>query len=389
MYTHLPLPSTAPALSPDNLFSKPRRHEPVLYIDQSAIAAKYKEFKDAFPTADIHYAMKCNPTKAILQQVKQLGGNFEIASYAELEALLEIDVDPALVLYSNPVKSSHDIQMAYKAGLRCFAFQSEDELHKLAKIGASDIKVYVRLVAPAGVNTIASEGKFGQPAYTPEEQAEVIKLMTTAKSLGLEPYGIAFHVGSQMEDPHAWLEPLRIVAALMRALQQAGIRVSLLDIGGGFPAYHNLNIPPIKAFGTAINKALAELPYPVKKVALEPGRALVSDAGALVAEVYGVAERGGQHWVYISVGAFNGLMEALESNTALRFPMVDERQSAKEIPYIVSGPSCDSQDTVAIDQMLSADLREGDRIIIYTAGAYSTAYASRFNGFPPPVVEII
>jgi ornithine decarboxylase len=163
----------------------------------------------------------------------------------------------------------------------------------------------------------------------------------------------------------------------------------MVDLGGGFPAYHSIDIPALSTFGAAITRELAKLPYPLKKIALEPGRALVSDAGALVAEVYGTALRSDQRWVYISVGAFNGLMEALETDTALQFPMIDERQSPEQVAYVVSGPSCDSQDTIAMRQPLSSDICEGDRVIIYTAGAYTTAYASHFNGFEPPHIVYV
>jgi ornithine decarboxylase len=377
------------ALSPTSLFSQPASVEPVLYIDRSIISSKYAEFKAALPRATIHYAMKCNPEPAVLEHIKGLGGSFEIASYHELTILQEIGVDPAEVLYSNPVKSPRDIQQAYDAGLRCFAFQSEDELEKFAGLKADDINVYLRLTTPIGKSTVASEAKFGQPAASPEEQQRALHLMEYAQERGLTPYGLAFHVGSQMEDPEAWTGSLRNVATLMELLEANGIRLEMLDMGGGFPAYHNTGIAPLAAFGDAINRELAKLPYQPRKLAIEPGRALVSDAGAMVAEVYGKALRSGQWWLYLSVGAFNGLMEALESGTELQYPMVDSRGSAEQTSYVITGPSCDSQDTISASQSLSADIVTGDRVIIYTTGAYTTAYASRFNGFERPRVVYV
>jgi ornithine decarboxylase len=384
--TTLPVAPLTPALSPAQLFAQPRFTRPVLYIDRAVISAKYAEFKQALPQATVHYAMKCNPDQPVLQHVKNLGCSFEIASYNELVMLQKIGVNPAEVLYSNPVKSPRDIRRAYKAGLRCFAFQSEDELHKFAALKAPGIKVSLRLTTPIGKSTVASEAKFGQPAGSPDEQQGALRLMELARELGLEPYGLAFHVGSQMEDPEAWTGSLRNVAALMQLLAANDIRIGMLDIGGGFPAYHNTAIAPLAAFGKAIRRELAKLPYQPAKIALEPGRALVSDAGAIVAEVYGKAQRSGQWWLYLSVGAFNGLMEALESGTELQYPMIDSRGSAEQTSYVVTGPSCDSQDTVSSSQSLSAGIATGDQVIIYTTGAYTTAYASHFNGFEPPKV---
>jgi ornithine decarboxylase len=388
--TSTPLPIIASqALSAANLLKQPRHSRPVLYLDLSVVSQQYAAFAKALPSATIHYAMKCNPEQAVLQHIKNLGGSFEIASFYELTLLLAIGVNPADVLYSNPVKSPQDIRKAYEAGVRCFAFQSEDELAKFSALGAQDINVYLRLSTPLGKSTVASEAKFGLPAASDEERQQAVGLLLQAKDLGLIPYGIAFHVGSQMEHPEAWSESLRNVAALMENLEEQGIRLKLLDIGGGFPAYHNAGIPPLADFGAAISRELAKLPYQPERLVIEPGRALVSNAGALVAEVYGKALRAGQWWLYISVGAFNGLMEALESNTELRYPMTDTLRSDEQISYVLSGPSCDSQDTISQSQLLSADIAVGDQVIIYTTGAYSTAYASRFNGFETPEVVVL
>jgi len=103
--------------------------------------------------------------------------------------------------------------------------------------------------------------------------------------------------------------------------------------------------------------------------------------------VIGVAERRGQRWVHLDVGAFNGLMEALETGNQLRFPVSDSRRSARRRPAHLTGPTCDSQDTILYDVPMSADLAVGDRVYLHSAGAYTTAYASHFNGFDPPAVH--
>src|ERR1044071_9553671 len=107
---HIPKGS---ALEPAKLFSEPASDRPIVYIDRSLIAARYAEITAAFPGVDIHYAMKCNPEKPVLEHVKSLGGHFEIASYRELEMLQAIGVDPTDVLYSNPVKSAREIKLAH------------------------------------------------------------------------------------------------------------------------------------------------------------------------------------------------------------------------------------------------------------------------------------
>lgn len=353
---------------------------PHLRMDLDAVALRYLELADALPRVALHYAMKCNPADAVLRRLHREGCGFEVASHAELVSLVGIGVDPGAVLFSNPVKAAADIAGAFAAGLRRFAFDSVAEVDKLAA-HAPGAQVYVRLAAPALGSLVPSEGKFGVDA------AAAADLMRRADRAGLEPYGIAFHVGSQMLDPTAWTLAVERAADVVRELARDGIRPRMLDVGGGFPARYDGPVPDLIEFGETIAKAVDRfLPYPMDLVA-EPGRALVAEAGVLVSTVIGVADRFGARWVHLDVGAFNGLMEALETGNGLRYPMSDSRGSTERRPAHVTGPSCDSQDTILFDVPLSTDLTVGDRVYIHTAGAYTTSYAPRFNGFDiPPVL---
>jgi len=200
------------------------------------------------------------------------------------------------------------------------------------------------------------------------------------------PYGLAFHVGSQMLEPSPWTRAIAASAAVLRELARHDVRLTMLDMGGGFPARYATPVPPITAYAQCIDAALAaEMPYPVA-LAIEPSRALVAEAGVLVATVIGVAERHGRRWVHLDVGAFNGLMEALETANQLRFPVADGRAEARTVPVHLTGPTCDSQDTILFDVPLSAGIAVGDTVTIGTTGAYTTAYASRFNDFDIPSI---
>jgi ornithine decarboxylase len=198
---------------------------------------------------------------------------------------------------------------------------------------------------------------------------------------------VAFHVGSQMLRPEAWAEAIDEVGARADVLATAGVRLEMIDIGGGFPARYGADVPPLATYGTHIFRALDRLPYRMQVVA-EPGRALVAEAGVLVGTVLGRARRRDRDWVHLDVGAFNGLMEALETGNTLTYPVSDSRRGTPG-PCHLTGPSCDSQDTILFDTALSADLVCGDRVYIGSAGAYTTAYASRFNGFDVPVVRCV
>lgn len=350
---------------------------PYLLLDISRIGQSYESFRQAMPTIDIHYAMKCNPDVRILKYVAGLGGSFEIASSAELDQLISVGVDPSSVIYSNPVKPPAHLARAHEAGVWRFAFDSPAEVDKLAAI-APGSAVYVRLAVNRQDSTVPSEGKYGIASD------EAIRLMSYAASKGLRPYGIAFHVGSQMEEYTPWVSAIRECGSILKRLSADGIRLEMVDIGGGFPAYYSRPVPSIETYGKAINEAVATyLPSEVRVIA-EPGRYLAAEAGVMVATIIGVAERHGKVWLHLDVGAFNGLMESLETQNELHFPLRDSRELAEKQLYNITGPTCDSQDTMLYGVMLSKNLTIGDQVYIETAGAYTTSYASTFNGFAIP-----
>ncbi|GAA1500034.1 ornithine/lysine decarboxylase [Dactylosporangium maewongense] len=356
-----------------------RVNTPELLIDLDKVAAGYRAVTAGLPGMTVHYAMKCNPHPEVLAELHGLGCRFEVASAPELDLLTTVGVDPAGVLYSNPVKPVAHIARAHAGGLWRFAFDSEEELDKLAA-AAPGAAVFVRLAAHQIRSGVPSEGKFGVDVAT------ATALLLGARDRGLRPFGVAFHVGSQMLLPQAWRAPLRAVAQVMDKLAAEQVMLEMVDVGGGFPARYAGPVPPLPDYAAAISTGLAGLPYDVP-VVIEPGRAVVAAAGTLRASVIGTALRHGRRWVHLDVGAFNGLMESLETGNELRFPVTDSRRAGARERCHLTGPTCDSQDTILFDVELSAGLRAGDEVYIGNAGAYTSVYASSFNGFPPPSVR--
>ena len=355
---------------------------PYLLMDLDAVEGAYHAITDALPEVAIHYATKCNPDARILGRLHTAGSGFEIASYSELQTLNSLGVRADEVIFSSPVKPWTQIREAARAGVWRFAFDSATELDKLAA-HAPGAAVYVRLATGSPGSKVPSEGKFGVAG------GQAVELMQSARSRGLEPYGIAYHVGSQMTQPRAWQDATRRAAAVLRELQAHGITLRMLNIGGGFPARYTDPVPDLADYGACIRQAVARhLPYPIQLCA-EPGRALVAEAGVLVATIIGTAERGGRSWLHLDVGAFNGMMETLLTQNRLVYPLADSRATDERCAYHITGPTCDSQDTMFLGVPLSRGLVPGDQVYIYTAGAYTTCYASTFNGFSAPTTHCL
>ena len=265
------------------------RPTPYLTVNLQMVKDAYHALQRALPQASIFYAVKSNPHPDIVRCIDIIGGSFEIASATEMEELIHQGLDPVDMLFTNPVKMPDHIRRAWNAGVWRFSFDSLIELEKIAG-EAPGAAVLVRLQAPRFNSSVASEGKFGINGQS------ALQLMRQAKNLGLKPYGIAFHVGSQMESPQPWRPAIQSAAKLMRQLQDEGIQLEMLDIGGGFPAFYGQSLPDISEYGACITKALKEfLPYKVR-IVTEPGRFLVANAGMLTATVIGKAERGGKLW---------------------------------------------------------------------------------------------
>jgi ornithine decarboxylase len=353
---------------------------PVLEMSADRIVAALAEFQRAFPDVQPFYATKCNSNIDVLRVLRDAGASFEVASADEVEILAAIGVPGRDLMFSNPVRARRQTRAAAQAGVYRFAADSTGELLRLADEAPGSC-VSVRLATSPHGSVVPSEGKFGV------DVAGAVDLLRLARDLSLVPYGITFHMGSQALEPAALRAPLDDVARVMAELLRAGIRLQMVDIGGGFPATYTERVPSLDAFGRVAAAKIAGLPYPVQ-VAAEPGRCIVAEAGMFRCQVIGVAQRRSGWWVHTDLSVFHGMMEVLESAGRLRYPIRDSRASSSFRRYNVTGPTCDGQDTFATDVLLSSDLQEGDHVLVGSAGAYTAVYASRFNGFPPPRVVL-
>lgn len=359
---------------------------PTLVLSRDAVAQQYRALAQGLGRAKIHYAVKANPEKAIIETLVKEGSRFDAASRGEIELCLSMGARPEHISFGNTVKRASDITFAYRAGVRLFAADAEEELLKIAE-NAPTAQVYIRLLVGATGADWPLSRKFG---CAPEM---ALPLMERARELGLKPVGVSFHVGSQTRNADMWADTLSQVAAVWRSAQDAGFGLTVLNIGGGFPASYEYEVDRPTNYAARVMEQVNALFPDAKYVMAEPGRGMVAEAGMIAAEVLLVSRKSQDdlhRWVYLDIGKFSGLAETMDE--AIRYQFVTERDYEEMGACILAGPSCDSADVLYEKRpvMLPVGLASGDRVMIKACGAYTTTYASiGFNGFPPLDVVIL
>ena len=354
---------------------------PCLVLDVDRVEHNYRALTAALPLAQIYYAVKANPAAPILQRLVSLGSRFDAASFEEIALCLAAGAAPDVISYGNTIKKADAIRRAFAAGVTMFAFDSGEELEKLAR-HAPGSRVYCRLLVENDGAEWPLSRKFGTSAV------RAVELMIRARELGLDPYGLSFHVGSQQTSTAAYEAAIGKVAMLFTDLADAGIQIRMLNVGGGFPTRYRDEVPEIGAFANAIMHAMTEhFGNALPEMLVEPGRFMVGDAGVICSEVVLVARKGPDdpvRWVYLDIGRFGGLAET--EGEAVKYLITTDRDGEATGPVAIAGPSCDSVDTLyeRSNYRLPLALQSGDRVLLHATGAYVTTYASQgFNGYAP------
>ena len=363
----------------ENLYDRIRRNynKPTLFVDLSIVEDRCNEFKKYLPNVRPLYALKANPHPVIVKKIKDLNVGFEVASVSEVSLLEENLVDLSSVFFSNPVKSFQAIDIAYKKGVKYFAFDSIEELIKLNNV-SKNIKPVFRIDVPNLGSDWPLTEKFG--AY----ESDIDKIITLASSNNLNISGVTFHVGSQCRNPENWKIAIKKSISLINKMKKLGFDISVLNIGGGFPIPLTKPVPLFSTISESIIKELKAINGNINIFA-EPGRYLVGESGFLATEVIGISVRNKKKWVYLDAGVFNGL---IEFSQGLNYPIYSNKKGDFE-PAILAGPTCDSVDIISKDIQLPSNLAEGDLLFFINSGAYTSAYSCNFNGFPLTNFEFI
>ncbi|ASR35413.1 ornithine decarboxylase [Prauserella marina] len=356
---------------------------PCLVVDLGSVADRYRALARDFAGYRVQYAVKANPSPAVLRALAAEGAHFDVASPAEIESCLHAGANPATLSYGNTIKKPGDIATAFAAGVRDFTVEAASDLDNVAE-HAPGAEISVRLLVNADGAATPFGRKFGCDADT------AIALLKRAARAGLDPKGVSFHVGSQHNDPAAWDGAMAAAAPVFAAAARTGIPLRALNVGGGIGTDYRGRAPEPATYAKAITEAVRthvhDLPA---ELVIEPGRAIVAEAGLIRTEVVLVSRKStmdSERWVYLDVGRYNGLAETENEAIAYRIEPVGSPGEATGERVIIAGPTCDGDDVLyqRTPYHLPLSLRAGDQLDILATGAYTASYSSvAFNGIPP------
>lgn len=363
----------------------------VLHPDQFRRAAH--SFLTGFP-GETMYAVKANDTAPVLDLLWASGiRHFDVASLHEVRAIRS-RFSTAKMSFMAPVRGNGATAEAFHVhGVRAFAIDTQFELNRLLKetgadhnvTYAHDLNVLVRMVVPSDGAALELSSKFG---VDPAGGAELLKAIA---DIGAKP-ALTFHVGSLSTDPQAYVRALTVCKD---TIDRAGVRVTAIDVGGGFPAaYPGVPQPPLSAFFEAIAQARLDLAFDSELTLLcEPGRALVADGVSVLTQVN--MRRGDA--AFLNDGIYGSLNEYVLPNWPVQYPLtvftlrdgqvVEKR--GETTAYRVFGPTCDTLDKLPVKLDLPADLAPGDWVMFGQMGAYSAALRTSFNGFYPDAFAMV
>jgi len=332
------------------------------------------------------FAVKANSNIAVLNLLARLGAGFDIVSVGELERVLLAGGDPGKVVFSGVGKLRHEIERALEAGIHCFNVESETELELIQQIASekelrANISLRVNPDVDANthpyISTGLKENKFGVPI----ESAPGI-YARAAKMSHINIVGVDCHIGSQLTSTAPFLDALDRVLNLVTELEQQGITIEHLDLGGGLGVTYTDEVPPTPA--EYIDEVLQKLNGRQVTLMFEPGRSIAANAGVFVSQVQLIKDTGEKCFAVID-GAMNDLIRpALYQAYQVIEPVVPRDGQRRQ--YDIVGPVCETGDFIGKDRELT--LEPGDLVAARSSGAYGFVMSSNYNtrGRPPEIM---
>ncbi len=352
---------------------------PLLVLDKAKLVEEYRRFRRRLPRVKLYYAIKANPHPDIIRTFRDLGGCFDVASEGELRHVLAQGVAPSRIIYANPIKRPESLEYARRHGVNFVTFDNEPELYKLAK-HARGCRVLCRLKCSNLGSIVELSLKFGA------DPDQVVPMLLKARSLGLRPEGVSFHVGSQCTNYQNYHQAMEECARIFREARSAGLKLKTLDIGGGFPIRHlATDRVNLESFAAQMRAELDRLfPGDVEIIA-EPGRALCGPAGMLICRVAGRSIRSNKNYYYLDDSVYGDFSGIVFDHCKYEFRTL---KHTEKFLSVLAGPTCDSFDTISLSEELP-ELEVGDVVYVPNIGAYSCASAVMFNGIPSAKVIVV
>jgi diaminopimelate decarboxylase len=363
---------------------------PAYVYDLDAVTAAYRRVAAAFEPlgAQVLYAVKANANLAVLSTLAGLGAGFDVVSGGELVRVLRAGGDPAACVFASVGKTAPELALAVEHGVTVH-IESADELDALQAVAAGlgrparfavRVNPDVEVDTHVNIQTGHDDAKFGVPVAVAHE---LLGRAARGELPGLEPVGVHVHVGSQLPDPDGMAAGARVGLEVLEAGRAAGLALDWLDVGGGLPVdYAGGSALGPELFAAALKPLLAGKDV---RLGVEPGRALVARAGALVTRVLYRKHRRAGRMLVVDTGMHHLLRPALYQAVHRVRPL---RAAPLAGPCEVVGPICESTDVLAVAADLP-DLAPGDLVAFLDTGAYGMTMASNYNGQPRPAELVV
>lgn len=355
---------------------------PLYVYSRATLERHWKSFDQALGAHPhlVCYAVKANSNLAVLALLARLGSGFDIVSAGELARVLKAGGDAARVVFSGVGKTIAEMERALEAGIRCFNVESAAELQRLDEVaGAHGMTAPVSLRVNPDVDahthpyisTGLKENKFGISV-----DAALDTYRQAAEAAHLRVVGVDCHIGSQLTAITPFVDALNRILDLVERLEDEGIGLEHLDLGGGLGVPYRDEQPPSP--GEYVRPLLARLANSGKEILIEPGRAIAANAGILVTEVQYLKENEGKHFAVVDAAMNDLLRPSLYGAWQEIVPVVPRRLQARE--YDVVGPVCETGDFLGKQRTLA--VAQGDLLAVRSAGAYGFSMSSNYNSRP-------
>jgi diaminopimelate decarboxylase len=329
------------------------------------------------------YAMKANPSLAVLQTFAEAGCGFDIVSVGELERVLAAGGDAKKVVFSGVGKRPDEMRHALEVGVKCFNVESLGELHLLSEEARAmnclaPVSLRINPDVDPKTHPYISTGLKGNKFGIAHGEA-LLAYREAARLPGLEVVGIDCHIGSQITEVGPYLDALERLLDLIEAIEAENIAIRHLDLGGGLGITYTDETPPDA--GAMVEQLLARIDargHGQRELVFEPGRSLVGNAGVLLTEVLGTKQGAYKNFCIVDAAMNDLLRPALYQATMGIVPCI--QREGTPMVYDVVGPVCESGDWLGRDRSLA--VRPGDRLAVLSAGAYAMAMSSNYNSRP-------